>query len=277
MLQLRARLCISSAAPISSIVASASSAAARPLRSRGRAPPVDERAACFRTAFRSALDACHAGARPKSRPVASVDAEREQQHSESTRTSGTGSRFGGSERVDRVDGPQRRQQPRRAPPTRTAPGSRRAAAAAAGARLAPSAVRTAISFCRDGRARQQQVGDVRARDQQHAADRAEQHEQRGAAAARCTKRVVEGDQAGCPSPSSRDTAGRRRVATVSISACACSSVTPGRRRPTAKMHMVQPDLAAGIDRQRHPDVAARQQRQRRRARCRRRCSRRRSA
>ena len=42
---------------------------------------------------------------------------------------------------------------------------------------APSAVRTAISFCRLVGARQQQVGDVCASNQQHQRHRAEQHQQ----------------------------------------------------------------------------------------------------
>ena len=45
-------------------------------------------------------------------------------------------------------------------------------------RSAPSARRTAISRAASRRARQQQVGDVDARDEQHEADRALQHEQR---------------------------------------------------------------------------------------------------
>ena len=46
------------------------------------------------------------------------------------------------------------------------------------ARPAPSAARTATSRVARLRARQLEVGDVHARDQQHEADRAEQHEQR---------------------------------------------------------------------------------------------------
>ena len=49
----------------------------------------------------------------------------------------------------------------------TARGSRRSAAGRFAPRLAPSATRTAISFCRADGARQQQVGDVGARDQEH--------------------------------------------------------------------------------------------------------------
>ena len=47
-------------------------------------------------------------------------------------------------------------------------------------RVAPSAVRTAISFERVGRAGQEQVGDVGAGDEEHEADRAQQHQQRRA-------------------------------------------------------------------------------------------------
>ena len=46
------------------------------------------------------------------------------------------------------------------------------------ARLAPIAARTAISRDLPGGARQQQVGDIGARDEQHAGDRPEQHQQR---------------------------------------------------------------------------------------------------
>ena len=44
-------------------------------------------------------------------------------------------------------------------------------------RSAPSARRTAISLLRRGRARQQQIRDVHAGDEQHEPDRAEQHQQ----------------------------------------------------------------------------------------------------
>jgi len=47
-------------------------------------------------------------------------------------------------------------------------------------RPAPSAVRMPISRARDRRARDQQVGDVDARDEQHARDGAEQHDERRA-------------------------------------------------------------------------------------------------
>ena len=55
-----------------------------------------------------------------------------------------------------------------------------------------------------------------------------------------------------------------RLATASISACACSIVTPGLQPPDRENRVVQPVLAPRIDVERHPDVAIRQQRQRRR-------------
>ena len=51
-------------------------------------------------------------------------------------------------------------------------------------RLAPSAARTAISRCRASAARQQQVRDVRARDQQHERDRRHKHDAAPAARGR---------------------------------------------------------------------------------------------
>ena len=88
----------------------------------------------------------------------------------------------GAERDERVDAPAREQQADRAAGHGDDPLSVRSCWTIA-PRLAPSAVRSAISLRRDRRARQQQVGDVRARDQQHEADGAEQHEQGAAGVA----------------------------------------------------------------------------------------------
>ena len=81
------------------------------------------------------------------------------------------------------------------------------------------------------RAREQQVGDVGADDEQHEADRAEQHQQRRAQLA-ADEGVGERDQVDAPVLHLRDTAAPTRAAIVSISACAGASVTPGLSRPT---------------------------------------------
>ena len=96
-------------------------------------------------------------------------------------------------------------------------------------RLAPSAARTATSCCRAERPRQQQVGDVRARDEQHERDRRHQHEQRQTHAADglflerqhaerqpAVRRIEVGVLAAQPRR-------QRRPARL----CACATVTPG--------------------------------------------------
>ena len=144
------------------------------------------------------------------------------------------------------------------------------------ARLAPSAVRTAISFWREAARASSRLATFADAISSTQPTARQQHHQRGAQLRR-HEPVIERRRGGCPSPSPRDTAGRRGLATVSISACACSIVTPGRSRPTARIVWFNRFSRPGSIVERHPDVAVRQQRQRRAARCRRRCSRRRSA
>ena len=114
------------------------------------------------------------GTSPNSERAAERQRRREQHHRQAQR------------RVERDRQPRRRdEQPQRDPrsSTRTiAPATPPPAASSVLSvsicrtrrpRLAPSARRTAVSRCRAGGARQQQAGDVRARDQQHDADDAE--------------------------------------------------------------------------------------------------------
>ena len=70
-----------------------------------------------------------------------------------------------------------RAEPEHAADAAPAAGSRPAAAARCASALAPSATRTAISRARVRGARQQQVGDVGAGDQQHEADGAHQRQE----------------------------------------------------------------------------------------------------
>ena len=228
----RSRLCVSRPAPISRMVASASSAAARPLRRRGRAP-LDARVACLSTSFRSVFAACHAGAMPKSSPVAIVRASANSRTVRSTRTSGTGSRFAGITEL-MASTPHSAASNPTAPPMTESTRLSMSSCCSSRARLAPIAVRTAISFCRDAARASSRFATFAGRDQQHAAD--------GARAARPARSAAAGSRrrdrsrpAESPTPSSRDTAGSTWPATTSISACACSSVTPGRRRPTARI------------------------------------------
>ena len=120
---------------------------------------------------------------------------------------------------------------RRAAPTRRPARRSRSAAGGPGGRgPAPTAARTTISRSRDVARDEQQVRDVRARDEQHEADGAEQREQR--AAGRPTIRSCSGTTSTslpvllcgyCPSS---------RVAIVSISARARFDAT--RRREAAR-------------------------------------------
>ena len=87
--------------------------------------------------------------------------------------------------VGRHEREQRRASARRPAPAR--PGRRRTTATRLSTsscrtsrpRDAPSDSRTAISFCRMKRPGDQQIGDVGARDEQHEADHAHQHDERG--------------------------------------------------------------------------------------------------
>ena len=104
---------------------------------------------------------------------------------------------------EQAPGPHRRAaRPTTAPGAPRAAGSRPVAAGRSGRVPAPSARRMAISFCRAVDARQQQVGDVRARDQQHDADHAHQHE-------RAASRTACADRTGRAPPGQHGAAWRR--------------------------------------------------------------------
>ena len=143
----RSRLWLRRPAPISRIVASASSAAARPLRSRGRAP-LDARVACLRTSFKSVFAACQAGAMPNSSPVTIVSANANSSTVASMRTSGTGRRFAGITASIASTAHSAASNPA-APPIDDSTRLSTSSCRSSRPRLAPSAVRTAISFCRD--------------------------------------------------------------------------------------------------------------------------------
>ena len=128
-----------------STVASASSAAARPRRSRPRPGPAPRE--LFSISLTSAFAAYDAGAMPKTTPVTSVRPTANASTIASMCTSGIGSRFGGSEALIARTAHTAPMMPPRPPKTDSVTlstsswRSRRM-------RDAPSAVRTAISFCR---------------------------------------------------------------------------------------------------------------------------------
>jgi hypothetical protein len=141
------RLRTSSAAPISSTVASASSAAASPFLNTGRPPPVAERPASFSAVLTSVFAACHAGARPKTTPVSSVTPIANATTRGSTPTSGTGSTFGGSVDSSQLTAHVAPSRPSTPPMPESTTLSTRSCRIRR-PRPAPSAARTAISLWR---------------------------------------------------------------------------------------------------------------------------------
>ena len=173
----RCRLCTSRPAPTSRIVASATWAAASICRDR--LPPGEEpRAAVLDRADQSPRGP---GERRQDREGDAgddADAKREQQHhgvdaSSRRRAAGcrgaTGASAAPSSSATRMPAP---------PPTSASTRPSVSTCRTSRRRAAPIAIRTATLAPPRGSPRQHQVGDVGARDQQHAADRAEQHEQR---------------------------------------------------------------------------------------------------
>ena len=133
---------------------------------------------------------------------------------------------------ERVDAPQARRRCRRAPP------------ATASTRLSVSSCRTSRAAARAERgahrhlaparraAREQQVRDVGARDQQHRGDRAEQHDQRRAGS-RSTSTSWNGRHERRRARRCAGSPRRSAPAIADSSACAAGSATPGRSRPIA--------------------------------------------
>ena len=166
-----------SPAPTSSMTASATSATTSTLRSRcARPPAVVERPPSFSAPIRSGRADCSAGTMPKTMPVSDRGGDR-----------------GARARASRSDRRDARQIRRAA--TRAAPASRRYASTTPSAAPPSESTTPSTSSPRDeppaaraergadphlaaapGRARQQQVRDVGARDEQHQRDRAEQHQ-----------------------------------------------------------------------------------------------------
>ena len=165
---------------MSSTVASASSAPASPLRSRGRAPPVDDRPTAFSVAFEVDLapPATPAPGRTRCRSATVTPSANSHDRRDRCRCPAPAADSAAASTSRTRDAPRRGDagRPRRRSPTATQAfdSSCRSRRAAAGAeRRADGDLLLALE-----RARQQQVGDVRADDQQHEHDGAEQHEQR---------------------------------------------------------------------------------------------------
>ena len=98
-------------------------------------------------------------------------------------------------------------------------------------RPAPNAARTAKSLDAPGRPRQQDVGDVGARDHQHEHDGAEEDPERLADVA--DDLFVRRDQRDAPAGLASGFSRAIPAATAAMSWRACSSVTPGASRPIA--------------------------------------------
>ena len=164
------RLLAKRPAATSSAIESAICAVASEVRKRAAAARARRLAglALERRRRRSGRVLCSAGKRPKSRPVPSVSAAGEEQHrSRRARAAATSAASGGSSDAISVERPPRDEQAGERRRARRARSDSVSSCAISCRRLAPSDSRTAISPARAARARQQQVGDVRARDEQH--------------------------------------------------------------------------------------------------------------
>jgi hypothetical protein len=104
------------------------------------------------------------------------------------------------------------------------------------------------------RAREQQIGDVRASDQQHESDRAEQDEQRGLELRR-HECLAERDQPRAPFPYFRELAAQARRDRRHLRLRLRQRHTVAQSADDGD-HVVQPDLLLRIDHERCPDVAA---------------------
>ena len=137
-----------------------------------RAAPADPRPASFRLSCTSSAAQAQRRRQPEQHARHERDAEREQQHAAVDRDLVQPRHAPRAERPESTRGSRREAAARARRRRARAARFRSAAGATMRARLAPSAARTAISCWRAERARQQQVRDVRAGDQQHEADRA---------------------------------------------------------------------------------------------------------
>ena len=174
---------ISSAEPTSRMSASATSTTTSTERVLFWRKPVPERPPLsFSVALRSAREPCSAGIRPKRMPVPSDTASVKREHApvdaDQRAVLADARQAGGVDRQQRADADDAEQRARATPPaidsTTLSVSSWRMMPAAAGAdRGADGDLALAA-----GGAHEQQVGDVGAGDQQHEADRADQHEQR---------------------------------------------------------------------------------------------------
>ncbi len=158
---------------------------------------------------RSPRAARRTGAMPKRSALTSDDGEGEAEHARDPRSPArSAERPPGSRRRARRPRPRRRGRRARRRPGR-ARGSRSGAAGRSASRDAPTAARTVSSRVRSGTAREQHVGDVEARDQEHEAHGA----RRGSRAVR-----------GSPRRAARASAGSRK--SRSDASCGCSFRMP---------------------------------------------------
>ena len=197
----------------------------------------------------------------RSRPVAKVTPKAKNRTEESTVTSGTGNRPGGSERFMIRMLQSAASNPAAPPATDSSRLSVRSCASRR-PRLAPRAVRTAISLLPGCGPREQQVGHVGARNEQHQADRGQQDEQGGTQAVRHDG-AGEIDQADAPLLDLRELRADTRSDQVHF------SLRLARRNAWAQPSensddVVEADLAARVDEQRSPNVAGGEERKPRR-------------
>ena len=134
-------------APTSSIVASASSAAARPLRTSARPCPAEDRSACFSDRVSSVFAIDQAGARPNNNPVSTVIPRANTTTVLSMVTVGNGRTPKGRPTLISRTAQTATAIPRR-PPIEASTRLSTSSCLSRRLRLAPSAVRTAISRSR---------------------------------------------------------------------------------------------------------------------------------
>ena len=173
----RAKLRISSPAETSSTKASAISATTSPRRTNAPLSPTFDRPPSRSPVCTSARDACSDGRMPKTRPVQSEISVVKRSTGVSIRISSIRGMFDGLSATSARSAPYARSSPSAPPATESTMLSASICTTSVPASRRGPCGSPAPGAC--GRAGEQQVGDVRAGDEQHERHGAEQHEQRG--------------------------------------------------------------------------------------------------
>ena len=238
------------------MVASASSAAASELRTRGRPLPADCALRFLQRPHSDPPWRRHAGAMPNNRPVVSAMSDAKQQPRwRRAEMSGGAARSSGSAGSIARRARTAISQPDDAAKRHEQPGSRSAAAASSRPGRRRSLAHGDL-LPRALLAHEQQVGDVRARDQQHESDRAESTR---SAVLQLTRSRTQSQHRDRLTPHSL-TSGKSHSPSVwrhaFISVCACSWLIPALSRPNTTMTWLSRISFAEVDRERNPHISS---------------------